>query len=547
MTKKIILVLIFIATFSACNTNELVIVNPNSPNKASLESENGIRAFATGIYEKFLGFRNDLENGNSGFMANICMMNNLGDDGVIHYGNFGWRFFAVYNKIILPNGTSLPHTIVPYISMGQAMKNFNSVAAGDRNGTKYEWYSAYLTIGQCNSLLDALKKDITFSGNAATKKAALQAWALWWKGFMYSRIGSFYLGGLIVDEFGKSTGNFVDRNAIIVEANKNLDAASALLATISPSDTDFTSLVNSLVPNFNGTGVSAANWVRMINTMKARNLVVNKKAVTEMTAGDWANVITLCNSGMTIADRPFNYGMSSDGTNDLAGNFWHINYLANVDQDWIRVSERLVQEYKLGDQRKAKNFIPYPYDGGISPAFRNRGLTFATTWAFTNVEDGGKFATGVNAGIWPISPTYEENQLMLAEAKIRTGQLDPGLIHVDNVRAYQGAGILAVSGTGLTSPQALEEFRRERRAALALWGISFYDARRWGVIDKQTAGGGRANANVLVPVNIYDPESDGLPGVYPCFIEYDYLGYWDLPANEIDFNKPLEGSAAIKQ
>jgi starch-binding outer membrane protein, SusD/RagB family len=546
MTKKFSLIAVFIFVFSACSTDELKLVNPNQPTKASLTSETGVKAYATGIYEKFLGSRNDLENGNSGFMSNICMMNNLGDDGVIHYGNFGWRFYAVYNKITLPNGTSFPHTIAPYISMTSAMQNFNSRAAGDRNGTKYEWYSAYLTIGQCNALLESLDKTISFSGNAVTKKATLQAWALWWKGFMYSRIGSLYLGGIINNKVGETNGNYKDRTEIIVEANRNLDLAVALLAAIDPADADYTSTLNGLVPRFNGTGISAANWVRMINTMKARNLVVNKK-VSQMTAADWGNVVTLCNAGMTASDTPFNYGMSSDGNNDLAINFWHTNYLANVEQDWIRVSERLVQEYKPGDQRRTKNFIPYPYDGGFSPAFRNRGWTFATTWAFKDVESGGTFATAANQGLWPISPTYEENQLMLAEAKIRTGQLDQGLVHVDNVRTFQGAGIANVSGTGLNTAQAIEEFRRERRAAMALWGLSFYDARRWGVIDKQSAGGGRSNANVLVPANIYDPEADGLPAVYPCFIEYDYAGYWDLPANELDFNKPLEGSVAVKQ
>lgn len=544
MKKKIIVLLSFIAVFGACNTDELKIVNPNAPTGASLTSENGIKAYATGMYEKFLGFRNDLEGGNSGFMANVVMMGALGDEGVVHYGNFGWRFFAVYNKIILPNGVSNPHTIVPYVSMGDAMRNFNSLAAGDRNATKYEWYSAYLTIGQANQMLEALDKTIQYTGNAATKKATLQAWALWWKGFMYSRIGSFYLGGLIVDRAGITNGNYVDRVAIIAEANRNLDAAAALLATISPSDTDYSLFINSLVPNFNGTGISAANWVRMINTMKARNLLVNKK-ISEMTSTDWNSIISLCNNGMSASDAPFNYGMSSDGTNDLAGNFWHNYYLSNVDQDWIRVSERLVQEFKPGDARTSKYFYPYP--GGPSPDFRNRGWTFGTTWAFRNIEDGGALATGANRGLWPISPTYDENQLMLAEAKIRLNQLDAGLVHVDNVRSFQGANIANVSGTGLNTAQAIEEFRRERRAALVLRGMAFYDARRWGVIDKQSAGGGRSNANVLVPASIYDPEGDGQPGVYPCFIEYDYVGYWDLPANELDFNKPLEGSVAVKQ
>jgi hypothetical protein len=46
-----------------------------------------------------------------------------------------------------------------------------------------------------------------------------------------------------------------------------------------------------------------------------------------------------------------------------------------------------------------------------------------------------------------IGPTYEENQLMLAEAYIRTGDIQTGLGYIDEVRNYQGAGVLPVKGT----------------------------------------------------------------------------------------------------
>ena len=51
---------------------------------------------------------------------------------------------------------------------------------------------------------------------------------------------------------------------------------------------------------------------------------------------------------------------------------------------------------------------------------------------------------------------------------------------------------------------------------------------------------------IVVPANIYDPESDGAPDAYPCFLDYNYMDYWDVPADEFDLNKPLEGSAMIK-
>jgi hypothetical protein len=48
-----------------------------------------------------------------------------------------------------------------------------------------------------------------------------------------------------------------------------------------------------------------------------------------------------------------------------------------------------------------------------------------------------------------IGPTYEENQLMLAEANIRTGSIPAGLALIDQVRDYQGAGVAHIGGSGL--------------------------------------------------------------------------------------------------
>src|SRR5204862_8268522 len=78
-----------------------------------------------------------------------------------------------------------------------------------------------------------------------------------------------------------------------------------------------------------------------------------------------------------------------------------------------------------------------------------------------------------------IGPTFEENQLMLAEANIRTSNINTGVGFINTVRTYQGAGVAAL-GAGLTLAQALQELTMERLAALAFRGLSYYDIRRWG-------------------------------------------------------------------
>ncbi|MFM2360599.1 MAG: hypothetical protein RLY16_2592, partial [Bacteroidota bacterium] len=54
-----------------------------------------------------------------------------------------------------------------------------------------------------------------FSGDAASKRAAIKAWAYWWKGYAYSRIGSIYYAGIINDQAFTTNGNYVSKEAII--------------------------------------------------------------------------------------------------------------------------------------------------------------------------------------------------------------------------------------------------------------------------------------------------------------------------------------------
>jgi hypothetical protein len=164
--------------------------------------------------------------------------------------------------------------------------------------------------------------------------------------------------------------------------------------------------------------------------------------------------------------------------------------------------------------------------------------------------DGGSGLTGVavmgshTVGSYElhIAGDYEENQLMLAEAKIYTNDINGGLALIDAVRSFQGAGLPAVSGTGLTLVQAKEELRKERRIALAFRGLSFYDARRWGVINDVANGGGRTGVTVLSPTG---PNGSIVVNTNAT-INYNYLDYWDVPDNELVYNPPTTGSAPTK-
>jgi len=85
---------------------------------------------------------------------------------------------------------------------------------------------------------------------------------------------------------------------------------------------------------------------------------------------------------------------------------------------------------------------------------------------------------------------------------------------------------------------AYEELRKERRVALLFRNVAFYDARRWGIIDDISAGGGRTGC---VVVN----STSGAVNTNAT-INYNFLDYWDVPDDETSLNPPSATSAPIK-
>ncbi len=552
--KKITLMFFALLTISiwSCKKSELDQVNPNEPTASgSLSSESGMTAYGAGILGRTIF---DVPNAGNTNILHIALTNHsiMGDEMFLPYGNYGFRWVDQVYQITLPNGTvsTNPFGVTQQVSL----QGFNSRGAGDRNAFMYEWTINYFFIQQANQMLASLKNGIAFSGDAATKKATLEAWAYWWKAYGYSRIGSMYLAGVITDNpNGGTNGSFVDHNAIITEANKQFDNCVAALAKVNLANiAEYNTLMKSLVLSFNDNTnvVSPDMWKRQINSYKARNLMVNKKT-TDMTAADWNQIITLCNDGVNSTDNIFNFGMTSDGNNDLSNSWMHPFAFTGPNTQWTFVSERLVQDFKSGDARFTKGIIQLPNAPATDPTYdlsafaniRSRGLQFGTRWAATPIENGGLYATGAaNKGLVPFACSYEENALMLAEAKMNTGLIEDGLAYIDAVRNFQNAALPAVTGTGLTLADAKEELRKERRIGLFLKGVAFYDARRWGVIAPVSAGGGRQNAVVFVPASLL-----GTPTPEPrsCLMNYSYMDYWDVPQNELDFNTPASGSATV--
>ncbi len=514
--KKIIkhIALVALVLSYSCSKDQLDVANPNDPTFDAIESESGLTQLATGVY-------NGAANGFYwvAFGYHECM----GDAIYIPWGNFSWRWANQPTSITLDDNTVVPPPQEG--AQGDALEVRNERTQQDLNAFSWEWQSMYAVNNTANLIL-SLVEETELSGDAELKKSVFKAWAYYWKGYAYSRIGSMYTAGLIIDEPGVNNGDYVSNTEILAEAKINLDLAKAELEPITADIVPITSNIipDHLIPSpFRGSAPSSTlnkeTWIRNINTLLARNILVNTK-VADMTVADWTEVYDLASKGIQATDYVF--VMKQDGNN------WEISSTVNHRMviGWHFLSERLVQDFKEGDQRYLDN-VELLENPRVNQS--GRGIQFGTRFGLIENADYG-ITQNDKANVY-YAGTYDENELMKAEALIYLGQIDEGLAIIDGVREHQNAGLAPVSGTGLSLDEALEELRVERRIGLFLRGLAFYDARRWDITKTPRSGltvlDGNGNVNTNATFN------------------YNYLDYWSVPDQELEFNKPNEGSVPV--
>jgi hypothetical protein len=518
--------------------DQLDVQNPNQPTPATAASEAGIVALAQGsIYKNgFTSAGNKYYDGVVGAFYNgvVGIHELMGDVVAAEAANTYMNNLSAPDMVTLDNGTQVANPNNPAVQK-TLLRAINTNAQQGGNPGFHEWALMYQLNNACNTILDAVDKT-TFTGDAAAKKNAIKAWAYTWKGLAYSRIGSMYYAGLIINTPSTTNNTYVTKEAIIAEATSNFDKA-ATAVTASGSSADFTSIITALIPDFfqtaKGAVPTSAQWIKNINTMKARNILVNNTTAT-MTAAQWDAVLTLTNAGVGASDPVFAGNTNANGDVFGASNYNVASRAvgSNASGGTFKISERLIQDFNVGDKRLAQNFKQYPIWIGNA----DRGNAFNTRWAIVDKGTGlaGVYVysnrTAGSAEIFLLG-SYEENELMKAEAKLWKGDVAGAAASIDAVRAYQGAGIAAISSTNAAVVK--EELRKERRTALAFRGLSFYDARRWGVLDN-----GRTGAVVI--------SKDGSSISTNATIKYGYLDYWDVPDNELANNPAGAGSATTK-
>ncbi len=540
INKFLIISALFLGSFIACKKSELDVKNPNRPTPESAATEPGIMALAQGaIYQTgFRGIDDKYYDGVFGYFWSgaIGFHEMLGDNIGIEAANAFLNQLACPDAVILDDASTVLNPNSPK-SQYELLRGINKNANQGSNPGFHEWAYMYALNNGANTILDVVK-NVKFGTGGDVKTKTLQAWAYYWKGFAYAHIGSIYYAGLINDVPNTTTTTYVTKEQIIAESNANFDKAAALLGSLT-SGGDYDGTLGKLIPSFCKAGkggvLSPSEWVRSINTMKARNILANTP-VASMTAAQWSSIATLTAAGVKSTDLVFT------GRSNATGDIWakedgSVAAYSTGDPGDItyKISERLIQDFKAGDKRLANNFVKGTAWIGNS----DRGNSFNTRYGL--VSGGNNVAGAITisdidapgAVEFYLAGTYEENALMAAEAKIYTNDIPGAVALIDAVRTFQGAG-LATTLLTLTQAQAKEELRRERRSALPFRGLAFYDARRWGVTEKGSAG--RTGAVVVDGAGKLNTNAT---------IKYNFLDYWDVPDNELAYNPADAKSAPV--
>ena len=499
--KYILAVLVLSMGIYSCEDNILETnidpVNKNSPTiNSTVTSVTGMTTMGRGVYTKVI----------DGFGVYMWFTygyhETMGDNLTMPWGNFGGRWMNQTESVTLDDGT----VVFPPSggTQPEEVNIRNTRAQGSNNATSHEWRAMYAVNNHANIMLENLEK---LEDATPSQTDAFKAWAFWWKAYAYSRLGSMYEEGIINDISFETNSNFVSNTALIAESNRLLSELESIINGTA-SVAEFDTVLNNLQLSDLNTTIGKAALLENINTLRTRNLVYNTKT-NNMTSADWNQVISWSDNG--VSDNKNAFIMRSNP--DLVNNNW---LPSRVTGFWYFPSPRLIQDINPGDARFDAYFRPF-----VFPNPRGRGIQYGMTH-FWSKSPSAIVDNAANTIAMYYAGSLEENELFLAEAKIRTGLIEEGLAHLDAVRTLQSSGLDATVGTLLTEAEALEEIRKERRLGLIMRSVAFYDARRNGV-----SSGSRTGAVVVDAAGNINTNAT---------IKYGYLDYWPAPENETDFN-----------
>lgn len=214
---------------------------------------------------------------------------------------------------------------------------------------------------------------------------------------------------------------------------------------------------SSIAAGYGGNRLSGGTWAEAGNTLAARYSLIS---------GDYAAAISYANNGVssTANDLVSVHGTSLDNRN--------LYYQFAIDER---------QDYLVATDAHSVNLL----NGSVARALETPGNSEVYASYFLNdgsrvllnTDDGGRFSQTSSMKL----ASYVENQLILAEAKFKTGNESGALEHLNNVRADLRSQYDSADGfpdSDASGNLLLKQILEEKYLALIGELVTFHDLRR---------------------------------------------------------------------
>ncbi len=455
-----------LAFAGACNP-DLEVTNPNAPDVArAIASPGDVRQLIGSSYNTwYLGMQ--------GCAGGACeptpgvATDVMADVATMAYGNFGARF----------NGQE------PRLAYN------NSSSAGDGTVARDPYDAMYGALGAANDGLKAITRGVRVATGASAPDETPQfqafAWMVQGLSLGFEAL-VFDKGFVVLEDTPDATAALVPYGTVNAAAVASLDKAIAAAAGKSWT------IPAEYTP---GMTLTAANFVKMANTMAARQLAYVPRTAAENAAVNWGRVLSYADKGISTGTA-FDLRIQGDG-----GNSWFDLYKGYVDlESWVRVDQRIIQE---ADPTQPLVFTSATAPARATPADRRfasgapdasgnvktpgadfwynqnipyavaRGVYFFSNWSHARYID---HSYEVDAPFLTAVPYVlaAENDLLIAEALVRTnGDKNRAATLINKTRVGRGQ-LTPVTGAS-SNNDLLGAIFYERD--VELWGTA--SARGW--------------------------------------------------------------------
>ena len=377
----------------------------------------------------------------------------------------------------------------------------NDPAAAGRTSVEVPWVGMYAAISSAADVLKAIRINKTVINNAAdTKRAETVAQLMLGAGLSYIALN--YDKGYIVDETIDLSSLAYSNRKLIRDAAvaKLLDAAAMAKANAFATKPEWT----------NGVSYSNVQIAQIANTLAAITLAYYPRNAAENTAANWAQILTLTQSGMS-SGTPVDFVFVGDGCAA-----WCHEILTWFDAfDTGRVHTR------LANMMDPSQVTPYPAGGNPKPNSPDKRMGDGSFGDASIVAGFGTYPKTANAGtdfVWsrdeifrPSRGSYHQSnighirydlsglqdpagiyggfgpapvvsagqsELLWAEALIRTGgSLDDAATRINKTRVTRGGLAPASSADGVAGLTTKLGYEMEIEV-LGLGASSYYWRRR---------------------------------------------------------------------